>query len=395
MSGGGESLLSVAEASEMVLALAHPLSVEDVSLTEAAGRYLARPLRAERDQPPFDASSMDGYAIGGTPSVGSRFRVIGEASAGHALGRRIGPGEASRIFTGAPLPQGANCVIVQEDVRRDGDDITIMAIRRNPNIRLRGQDYIAGATIEPRRLSPADIGLLAAMNHAAVPVFRRPVVAIIPTGDELVWPGEIPRADQIIASNGFVLKPLVESAGAVARLLPIARDNEPALTRIFNEAEGADIIVTIGGASVGDHDLVGRIAARLGFQQSFWKIALRPGKPLMAGRLGRSAMIGLPGNPGASIVCGHLFLLPLIRVMQGDPSPLPRPRQARLSHDLPENGWRAHYMSARITDGDLIDPFATQDSGFMATLAASDALLIRPPNDPPRKAGEICAYLPI
>jgi molybdopterin molybdotransferase len=228
-----------------------------------------------------------------------------------------------------------------------------------------------------------------------VPCTRRPVVAIIATGDELVMPGEEPRPDQIVASNSFALKAMVEAEGGEARLLPIARDNATALATVLGLADGADLIVTIGGASVGDHDLVGKVA---GLEHSFWKLALRPGKPLMAGRLNGVPMLGLPGNPVSAIVCGQLFLLPMVRAMLGDPAPLPRPMPARLAVDLPANGPRAHYMRACLTQGagmPAITPFDRQDSALLSILGAADALLIRPVSDGPRAAGSTVSYLPL
>jgi molybdopterin molybdotransferase len=244
-------------------------------------------------------------------------------------------------------------------------------------------------------LRPADLALLAAMNLPSVTVTRRPVVALIATGDELVMPGETPRPDQIIASNGFALKAMVEAEGGEARMLPIARDTEAELATVLDLAEGADLIVTIGGASVGDHDLVGRAA---GFEAAFWKLALRPGKPLMAGRYNGTPMLGLPGNPVSAIVCGHLFLLPMLRAMLGDPAPAPRPRQAQLAVDLPANGPRANYMRAQLAPGEglpEITPFDRQDSALLSILGQADALLIRPVDAPACRAGDTVPYLPL
>ena len=387
-------MIPVEEAQTRVLAMARPLPAEDLPLPQAIGRWLAAPVAARADQPPFDASAMNGYAVQGDPAPGDSFAVIGESGAGHGFASTVAPGQAVRIFTGAPLPPGATRVVIQENVARDGDRITLTATDHNSNIRLRGVDFPAGATLSPRRLRPADLSLLAAMNLARVPCARRPVVALLMTGDELVMPGEEPRADQIIASNGFALKAMAEAEGAEAHLLPIARDTEVSLRQAFDLAADADIVVTIGGASVGDHDLVGKVARDLGMEPAFWKIAMRPGKPLMAGRMGRAAMLGLPGNPVSAIVTGHLFLLPLIRAMQGDPAPLPRPRQARLAVDLPATGPRTHYMRARMS-GDGIAPFDRQDSSLLTILTEADALLIRPKDDGPRQAGETVPYLPL
>jgi molybdopterin molybdotransferase len=390
------SMISVEEALARCLTLAAALGPEPVPLAEASGRWMCAPALARRDQPPFAASAMDGYAVQGDPAAGDSFAVVGEAGAGHAFAGTVGPGQAVRIFTGAPVPDGATRVLIQEDVTRAGDRVTVKpGADAGLHIRPKGQDFRIGDGLSPRCLRPADLALLAAMNLATVPCTRRPVVAIVATGDELVMPGEDPRPDQIVASNSFALKAMVEGEGARARLLPIARDNEAALATVLGLAEGADLIVTIGGASVGDHDLVGRLP---GLDHSFWKLALRPGKPLMAGRLNGVPMLGLPGNPVSAIVCGHLFLLPMVRAMLGDPSPHPRHRQARLAVDIPANGPRAHYMRARLAPGDGmpgITPFDRQDSALLSILGEADALLIRPISDGPRGAGSTVDYLPL
>lgn len=389
-------MISVEEALARCLDLVKPLPPETVPLAEAAGRWMRAPATARRDQPPFPASAMDGYAVQGDPGIDSSFEVIGEAGAGHAFDGTVGAGQAVRIFTGAPVPKGATRVVIQEDVRRDGDRITVMAASDgSTNIRPQGQDFRAGDSLSPRRLRPNDLALLAAMNLPTVQASRRPVVALIATGDELVMPGEDPTPDQIIASNSFALKALIEAEGGQARLLPIARDSEAELATVLSLAEGADLIVTIGGASVGDHDLVGKTA---GLEHSFWKIAMRPGKPLMAGRLNGIPMLGLPGNPVSAIVCAHLFLLPMVRAMLGDPAPAPQLLRARLAVDLPANGPRAHYMRSRLSSGDGlpdITPFDRQDSALLSILGQADALLIRPVQDGPVSAGTTVDYLPI
>lgn len=389
-------MISVEEALARCLALCAPLPSETVPLAQAAGRWMSAPAVARRDQPPFPASAMDGYAVQGDPGPDDNFLVIGEAGAGHAFKGEVGPGQAVRIFTGAPVPAGATRVIIQEDVVRIDDRIILKeGLDAGIHIRPLGQDFRAGESLSPRRLRPNDLALLAAMNIPAVQAARKPVVALVATGDELVMPGEDPRPDQIIASNSFALKAMVEAAGGEARLLPIARDTEAELLTVLGLTEGADLIVTIGGASVGDHDLVGRVA---GLEHSFWKLALRPGKPLMAGRMNGVPMLGLPGNPVSAVVCGHLFLLPMVRAMLGDPSPLPQPRKARLTVDLPANGRRAHYMRARLTQTDglpEIAPFDRQDSALLSILGQADALLIRPVDAPACRAGDTVDYLPL
>ncbi|ARE38543.1 Molybdopterin biosynthesis protein MoeA [Rhodovulum sp. P5] len=390
-------MISVDAALAQLFALVSPLPVEDVPLGEAAGRVLARPVAARRDQPPFAASAMDGYAVRSEDAtVGATLTVIGEARAGEGFTGTVGAGEAARIFTGAPVPPGADRVVIQEDVNRDGNRITLTdRLDKGPHIRAMGADFRAGDTIcAPRRLRPADLALAAAMNLPTLPVHRRPDVALIATGDELVMPGEDPGPDQIIASNSFGLKAMIEAEGGIARLLPIARDTVASLKTVFALAEGADLIITIGGASVGDHDLVAPVAAELGMEQSFYKVAMRPGKPLMAGRMGTAAMVGLPGNPVSALICGHVFLLPMLRAMQGlpaEPAPL---RRGVLAADVAANGPRAHYMRARITPEGLV-PFEKQDSALLTILTEAQALIVRPPSDGPRGPGEAVDYLPL
>ena len=393
-------MISVEDALVRILALSAPLASEVVPLRQAAGRVLAADARARLTQPPFAASAMDGYAIlEGDHHPSRALMVIGEAGAGHAFAGTVGPGQAVRIFTGAPVPAGADRVVLQEDVTRDGDRITLGdRLEKSIHIRPLGQDFKVGDRLSaPRRLRPADLALLAAMNLPEVPVARRPVVALLATGDELVMPGEDPRADQIVASNSFALAAMAERAGAEARMLPIARDTEASLRHAFALAEGADVIVTIGGASVGDHDHVGRVAQSLGLTQNFWKIAMRPGKPLMAGRLGNAVMLGLPGNPVSAIVTAHLFLLPLLAHLQGLPARHDT-RQARLATAVEANGPRTHYMRARLSSGDgmaSITPMGSQDSALLTILSQADALLIRPLGDGARPAGSVVDYLPL
>ena len=390
-------LISVAEALDALFALAAPLGTEDVPLTEATGRVLARDVQARRRQPPFDASAMDGYALaGGDARPGASFTVIGESAAGHGFGGTVGPGEAVRIFTGAPLPLGTDRVVIQEDTVRDGDRVTLSGDPgAGPHVRAAGADFAEGDGLRaPRRLSPSDVALLAAMNIDRVPVTRRPTVALIATGDELVQPGGDPGPDQIIASNSYGLHGLLTQLGARPRLLPIARDNLDSLTQIFDLAQGADLILTIGGASVGDHDLVAPAAESRGLERAFYKVAMRPGKPLMAGRMGDAAMIGLPGNPVSAMVCGHIFVAPVIRAMLGLPAQ-PAPRQpARLAAPLAPNGPREHYLRARRTPGGVI-AFDRQDSSLLTVLSEADCLLVRAPGAPAAEIGEACEILPL
>lgn len=390
-------MISFEEALAQVFSLTPTLAAEEVDLAQAAGRVLRAAVCAERDQPPFRSSAMDGYAVTGTGMPEGQFTVIGEALAGHGFAGSVASGEAVRIFTGAPVPDGADRVVIQEDVLREGEIVRLKApLHDSRHIRPRGQDFRAGDRLSaPRRLRAQDLALLAAMNCAHVSVSRRPEVAIMATGDELVMPGEKPQSDQIIASNAFALKAMAEAEGAQVRLLPIARDNEASLRAVFDLATGADVIVTIGGASVGDHDLVGPVAEALGADRAFYKVALRPGKPLMAGRMGAAMLLGLPGNPVSSIVCGHLFLRPVLRAMQGlGAYPLPS-SSATLATDLPANGPRMHFMRATLGPDHTITPLPDQDSALLSVLCAADALLIRPVNDPARRQGAEMRYIPI
>ncbi len=386
-------MIAVDEALARCLALVAPLPAEAVALRHAVGRMMAQPALAARDQPPFDASAMDGYALRGDPAAGDTFVVVGAAQAGLGFAGAVQPGQAVRIFTGAPVPQGATRVVLQEDVSVAGDVITL-----NPkadiarHIRPQGQDFKAGEGLEPRRIGPHDLALLAAMNIPQVLVHRRPVVAIIATGDELVMPGEEPGPGQIICSNSFAIAALVEAEGAIARILPIARDTVADLTAVFGLARGADLIVTIGGASVGDHDLVGPVAESLGLERAFWKIAMRPGKPLMAGRVSGTPMLGLPGNPVSSIVCAHLFVLPMVRALQGRPDAAPVEHPAVLGAQVEANGPRTHYMRARLQQG-VITPFDRQDSALIGILTQANALLIRPMGDGAQAKGTAARYI--
>ncbi len=382
-------MISVAQALDHLFALSSPLGPEHVPLSEASGRVLARPVVAGRDQPPFAASAMDGYAVA-EAAPGQVLTVIGQSAAGARHQGPVGIGEAVRIFTGAPVPPGATRIVIQEDVTRNGDRITLRdALDQGPYIRPSGTDFRAGSRIQaPRRLTPQDIALLAAMNIAEIPVTRKPRVALISTGDELVMPGDMPGPDQIIASNTFGLHALLCDLGAEPRILPIARDTVASLTHAFSLVDDADLVITIGGASVGDHDLVAQVADSLGLDRRFHKVAMRPGKPLMSGRLGEAMMIGLPGNPVSAMVCGHVFVAPVIRAMLGlGAAPAPR-RSVTLTAPLAANGPREHYMRGHLDAGG-ITALDRQDSSLLSVLGAANALLVRPVDDPARAAGDM------
>lgn len=384
-------MISVDEAHGHIFELATPLGTETVPLRAASGRVLAEPLLATRSQPPFRASVMDGYAVAGEAET---YSVVGESAAGRGFEGAIGPEDAVRIFTGAPVPENATRVIIQEDVAREGERIRVAdGADQEPYIREVGADFAEGFRINPpRRMLPADIALAASMNVPEIVVARRPQVALIATGDELVVPGESPRPDQIIASNAFGLSAIVESEGGIARMLPICADTARSLEAVFDMAGDADLIVTIGGASVGDHDLVASAAHRMGLERAFHKVSIRPGKPMMAGRLNGTPMVGLPGNPVSSMVCGHVFLRPMLRAMQGlEARPLAQ-RMARLSASVGANGPREHYMRAKVNDG-LIAPAERQDSSLLTVLSGANALIVRPPRAPALDAGDAVSFI--
>ena len=394
------ALLSVAEALERVLAHAAPLPAEEAALAEADGRVLACDLKARRTQPPADVSAMDGYAVRASDVAGApvRLKIIGEVAAGRPFAPTLGPGEAARIFTGGVMPDGADTVVVQENTRRDGDHVQIeKASAKGRHIRVHGLDFKSGDTLlrAGHRLTPRDLALAAAMNHPLVPVHRRPKVALFATGDELVPPGVEPAPGQIVSSNAFALEALARAEGADVADLGIVGDELDVTVAAVRRARelAADILVTSGGASVGEHDLVQAALAAEGMTLSFWKLALRPGRPLMHGRLGVMHVLGVPGNPVSAFVCGFLFLVPLIRRLAGR-SDLALPTEtAVLGCDLAENDERADYLRASLQDGPsgpVATPFSIQDSSMIAPLAKADCLVIREPYEPAAKAGGAC-----
>lgn len=399
------SLLSVDDALRRVLAAVVPVEPERVAINEAHGRTLAEPLAALRTQPPFAASAMDGYAVRGedVSEAGAVLRVTGSAPAGHAFAGEVRPGEAVRIFTGAPVPAGADTVLIQENVDRDGDRVAVrIPERRGRHVRAAGLDFATGRILLPpgKRLDFRALALAAAMDHAEVTVRRRPLVAVLATGDELVRPGEATGPGQIVASNGYAIAGMVHDAGGRTVDLGIARDNFGSLEQAILQAEkaGADVLVTLGGASVGDHDLVQSALTARGMELGFWRIAMRPGKPLIFGRLGRMIILGLPGNPVSSMVCGTLFLQPLLRALVGDPTAgADRSEPALLAADLPANDARQDYLRAILAPaGDglpRVTAFEIQDSSMLRVMAEANALLIRPPHAPAASAGSTCRVL--
>src|SRR5581483_3477355 len=392
--------MAVDEALAKVLANAKPLPVEHVTLSQAAGRVLADNVGAKVTQPPADVSAMDGYAVRAADiaAAPARLKIVGEVGAGHPFSGTVGEGEAARIFTGAVVPAGADTVVVQENATRDGDFVVInVSASAGKNIRRAGLDFRRGEILlhRGRPLSARDLMLAAAMNHAALPVHRAARVAILGTGDELILPGTVQKFGQVFYSNGFALIALAQGEGATAIDLGIVPDSVEETTDAVRRAReaGADILVTCGGASVGEHDVVQKSLAVEGLELSFWKVAMRPGRPVMHGRLGGMQVLGLPGNPVSSYVCALLFLVPLIRRLQGRRDLSLATGFARVSQDLQANDERMDFLRATL-DGAPGDPVATplpvQDSSMMAALAKADCLLIREPHAAPLKAGAVC-----
>jgi molybdopterin molybdotransferase len=390
-------LLPVSDALACVTAAFKPLPAEQVSLADALGRVLAEDVRARVTQPPAAVSAMDGYAVRAAdvadPPV--TLRTVGEAPAGGAYDKTVGPGEAVRIFTGAPTPNGADAVVMQEDTEAEGDRVTVrIAARKGAHIRPAGLDFSAGAVglRAGRRLAPRDIGLAAAMNVPWLAVRRRPRVGLVATGDEIVRPGEPIGPNQIVSSNTLALAALAIQAGAAPLDLGIARDDAGSLRRMAAGAESVDVLVITGGASVGEHDMVQSVLGKEGLELDFWRIAMRPGKPMMFGRIRGTPLLGLPGNPVSSLLCGMLFLRPAIDVMLGVETENEPREGARLDRDLKANDERQSYLRARLargSGGELVaTPFDKQDSAMLSTLTAADCLIVRPPHAPPAKAGE-------
>ncbi|TPN09712.1 molybdopterin molybdotransferase MoeA [Mesorhizobium sp. B2-1-3] len=397
------ALLPVAAALERLLEGAAPLASESVSLLEAVDRVLAEPVVALRTQPPFNASAMDGYAVRAVDaaSVPSRLSVMGVAAAGRGFDGAVGKAQAVRIFTGAPLPQGADTIVIQENVRDlGGGSIEVVEpTAEGRNIRRFGLDFSEGDILleKGRVLDPAALSLVASANHPRVGVVKRPLVAIIATGDELLPPGSELGPDQIISSNAYGVAAAAQSVGAHALDLGIAADREEAIAALVRKAvaAGADVIVTLGGASVGDHDLIHDVLTGEGMTLGFWKIAMRPGKPLMFGRLGDIRCIGLPGNPVASLVCSQLFLKPLLARLGGRDFRQDI-RQARLGAAMQANDLRQDYVRAVVRQeaGMLVaTPFSIQDSSMLRILADANGLIVREPSASAAAVGNACSVI--
>jgi molybdopterin molybdotransferase len=390
-------MLSVEEARARILAALAPTAPETVPLPEAWGRVTAEPVVARLTQPPADVSAMDGYAVRAADAQeGARLRVIGSAPAGRPFAGAVGPGEAVRIFTGGFLPAGADSILLQEDAEAGADGTVLVkeTVRHGRWVRRRGLDFAEGEAVIPagRRLSARDIGLAAASNHAWIAVHAAPRVGILATGDEIALPGDPIPAGGIVSSNAHALAALVRAGGGAPVVLPIAPDDTAAIAAAARAAQGCDLLVTTGGASVGDHDLVQQALGPEGFALDFWKIAMRPGKPLIFGRLGRTPVLGLPGNPVSALVCGVLFLLPALARLSGLPGDPPRTRRAVAGAPLAANDRRQDFLRARLEEAaeegpPVATPFPVQDSSMLATLARADALILRAPHAPALPAG--------
>lgn len=397
------ALTPLADAVAAVLDGVTPLRTENVALDEAWHRTLAADLAALRTQPPQAMSAMDGYAVRAVDAtLGAKLKVIGEVAAGRPFDRAIGPREAARIFTGAVVPAGADTIVIQEDTARDGEVVLINeAAREGRHIRKAGIDFHQGDVIlkKGHRLTDRDLAVAAAMNHANVPVHRRPRVALLATGDELILPGGTPRPGQIVYSNGYALRALIRAEGADVIDLGIAPDKLDETRAAIRRATAAkaDILVTMGGASVGDHDLVHAALKAEGVDMAFWKIAMRPGKPMMSGKLDAMRVLGVPGNPVSAYVCATLFLAPLIRALSGRNDVRNTLQPATLGADLPANDQREDYLRATLTvaeNGALTaTPLRNQDSSLTSVLSAGDALIVRPPHARASSTGSICSVL--
>jgi len=397
------TLMPVADALQHVLADALPLPAESVPLDRALGRVLAEDLTALRTQPPAALSAMDGYAVRAADVANgpATLTLIGEVAAGHPFDGKVGPGETARIFTGGVMPDGADTVVVQELATREDNRVTTQQpTAKGRNVRAEGIDFHAGDVLlrRGRRLTDRDLMLAAAMNHPGLSVHRQPKIAVLGTGDELVPPGSTLKPGEIVYSNGFALTALAAREGALVTDLGIARDRLDDIAARIRQARdgGADILLTSGGASVGDHDLVQRALKSEGLDLSFWRVALRPGRPMMHGRLGSMHVLGVPGNPVSSYVCAFLFLAPLIRKLSGRADIEQATEPALLGRDMPANGERADYIRAALTlgpKGPVATPLPDQDSSLMAPLAKADCLLIRAAGAPAQAAGSPCVIL--
>ena len=401
-------MIPVAEARSRIVGRFAPLPAEIVPLSAAAGRVLARDVPSRLTQPPLAVSAMDGYAVRAADArtPGARLRPIGEAPAGKPFDGEVGPGETVRIFTGGPVPAGADAILIQENAEPEGDSVIVTEpVTEGRYIRPAGLDFSAGDVLLPagRLLRPRDIGLAAAANAPWLPVVRKPVVAILATGDEIVLPGEPVGTGRIVSSNSWALAAFVERNGGTAQNLGIAGDDPAALQAAVRGMGRADLLVTTGGASVGDHDLIQTALGAIGLRVDFWKIAMRPGKPLIFGALERedatTPFLGLPGNPVSALVCALMFMAPVMQRMLGRPADGAPTETATLGADLPANDEREDYLRATLSADDagraVATPFAKQDSSMLSRLAAADALIVRPPHAGPAAAGDSVIIIPL
>jgi len=396
-------MISVEEARRRILDAFRPLPAETVSIAEALGRVLAEDVRARLTQPWAAVSAMDGYAVRGADvaAAGAVLHEIAQVPAGASFDGTVGPGECVRIFTGAPLPAGTDTIVIQEDTVRDGSRITVAeATAEGTYVRPAGLDFAEGQVLleAGRPLTARDVGLAAAMNVPWVRVRRRPRIAILATGDEIVLPGDPVGANQIVSSNGPALAALVTACGGLPLNLGIARDDRESLSAMAANAHGADLLITTGGASVGEHDLIRDVLGDMGLELDFWKIAMRPGKPLMFGRIGDTPLLGLPGNPVSSMVCALLFGRPILQRLLGLPTEADGPPDtAVLGRALPPNDRRQDYLRSRLSRGadgrPVATPFDRQDSSMMSYLAHADCLVVRPPHAPAAAKGETVAIV--
>ena len=395
-------MISVEEALSRLLAPLEKLPLEQISIVDAIGRVLAEDLAARRTQPPFAVSAMDGYAVRAedVAAVPVELRIVAEVPAGAGFGGHVGPREAARIFTGAPMPAGTDTIVIQEDTQRDGERVRVLeGAARGRYVRREGLDFGEGDVLlrAGRRLTARDIGLAAAMNRPWLFVHRRPRVGILSTGDEIVMPGDPIGPHQIVSSNSLALAAFVSACGGIPVSVGNAPDDPAALRQVAAATRGVDLVTT-GGASVGEHDLVRDVLGADGLELDFWQIAMRPGKPLMVGCYRGTPMVGLPGNPVSTLVCALLFLRPALNRLSGAVSPEEAAPTARLGTALPKNDRRQDYLRSRLAraaDGALeVFPFEVQDSSMMRLLSEADCLVVRPPHAPAIAAGATVPIVP-
>ncbi|MEE2662192.1 MAG: gephyrin-like molybdotransferase Glp [Pseudomonadota bacterium] len=398
-------LLPVAEAQNRIIDAMPTLPIEQISVANAFGRTLAAPILSRRDQPPTDVSAMDGYAVRAedVATVPVELSIVGYAPAGHSYRKEIGPYEAVRIFTGAPIPAGANTIVLQENTEKFDEKVRVTSGEAPPGkyVRSAGLDFSQGEALLPagRTLTARDVGLAAAMNVPWLQVRRKPRISILSTGDEIVMPGDPVGEDQIVSSNALSLAAIIKAIGGDPIDLGIAPDRKNELATLASAAIGSDILLTTGGASVGDHDLVQDALGDIGLKTTFWKIAMRPGKPLIFGNIADTFLIGLPGNPVSSTVCAIMFLGPAIRKMLGIEPVLPERLQAKVTHGLPENDEREDYMRGTLLRDEIgnieVSAHQIQDSSMYATMARSDVLIVRPPYARRCTKGEVVDIIPL